>query len=91
MPEDNDIRKYVLREIAAHANISEENIEEDYRLKDPPLMFDNTGLLYLAKSLRGYVNTQTDGNETVRVKEIRAGNLTVEQVVALITKKIISP
>ncbi len=89
MISETDIKDYVIHEIASHANFSTVQMNEELRLKSHPLRFDNLGLLYLSKSLRGYVKRHTNGNETVKVKEIRSANLTVKQVVSLITKKII--
>jgi len=81
-PTDGDIATYTRLTIAAHAGIA---VEDSWKLRKD-IGFDRPGLVYLTKSLRGYIQQHSD--ETLSVREVDKSNATVATTIALVQKKL---
>jgi hypothetical protein len=83
----DSIKKNVKALIASCANLNAADIADHLVLKESPLYFDDTSLVSLALTLRGYVKSMNPA-ETIVVDEIKKKNFTVEDVYELIKKKL---
>ncbi len=87
MPTKNEIREFVKVVLADEANISPNQVVETGKLADFPLTLDSVAMGFIAIKLRKFVKTHNPV-KTVKVSEVRKPNLTVQDLINLIDKKI---
>jgi len=89
-PDPKVVRHFTKAFIAGHANIDIKYLKDDLILTKHPLRFDDRKLVFLAKSLRGYIQSFKP-DASYSVKSLRKKNTTVQQVCDGINKIIIEP
>jgi hypothetical protein len=57
-------------------------------LQKPPLRLTAVDLGFLAKSLRAWIQAQTNGAETIYATELRRKGLTVDELIAMVWQKV---
>lgn len=87
MPTRDEVSAAVVSAIAGFTRLASDQVTLDRALQKPPLALDSNALTLLATTLRGYVKYHSQGSETVKASEVRAG-LTVQGLVDLVFGKV---
>ena len=76
LPDKPAVIRHVSNVIAGFTRIPPHDINPGWELRKAPLRFDDSGLRWLAMSLRGYVSSY-NGSGTVRAPDTRKSKQTV--------------
>ena len=86
-PDAKRVQTDVTRFVGGFTGVKADRIKPGWVLKDTPLAFDDNRLVYLAMSLRGYVQSFNE-SETVLASETRKAGRTVGAMADLVHEKI---
>jgi hypothetical protein len=87
-PRREEVCQAVIDRVAGFCHIENQYVKPECILKEPPLSMDLDGLIYLAKSLRNYVQYYSDQAETLEEKEVEKSGLTVGDLIDIVYERV---